>query len=93
VEVYLSCNNFRFTLTFKESEFQAADGHGNLLFLARQKSVKADFRRRCRCAWVGASEKVTSKNPIEEELRNTGNLGNFIFENFTLWLLKISRIT
>jgi hypothetical protein len=82
VEVYLSCNNFRFTLTFKESEFQAADGHGNLLFLARQKSVKAGFRQRCRCAWVGASEKGRKQNPIQEKLRNTGNLGNFVFSKF-----------
>jgi hypothetical protein len=49
-----------------ESEFQAADGQGNLLFLVRQKSVKAGFRRRCRCAWVGASEKVASTTPTKK---------------------------
>ncbi len=67
---YLSCNS-------TQSEFQAADGHGNFQFLVKEKGVKAGFHRRCCCAWVGASEKGR-----KQKLRNTGNLGNFIFEFF-----------
>jgi hypothetical protein len=62
-------------LNFTESEFQAPDGHGNLLFLVRRKSVKAGFRRRCRCAWVGASEKVAIKTPPKKSCEIQGIWG------------------
>jgi hypothetical protein len=44
-------------------------------FLVGRKSVKAGFRLRCRCAWVGASEKVASKTPSKKTCEIQGIWG------------------